>query len=64
MIGMVFDMIGMVFDMIGMIFDMIGDRDECQHGDAIPVSQQFAECACVSLNTAVFTPKIPLNFPK
>ena len=30
--------------MIGMIFDMIGVRDECQHGDAIPVSQQIAEC--------------------
>ena len=38
-------MIGMVFDMIGMVFDMIGVRDECQHGDANPVSQQFAECA-------------------
>ena len=27
-----------------MIFDMIGVRGECQHGDAIPVSQQIAEC--------------------
>ena len=34
--------------MIGMIFDMIGVRDECQHGDAIPVSQQIAECAAHS----------------
>ena len=41
MIGMIFDMIGIIFDMIGMIFDMIGVRDERQHGDAIPVSQQI-----------------------
>ena len=34
--------------MIGMIFDIIGVRDECQHGDAIPVSQQIAECAVPS----------------
>ena len=32
------------FGMIDMIFDMIGAMDECQHGDAIPVSQQIAVC--------------------
>ena len=37
-------MIGMIVDIIGMIFDMIGVREECQHGDAISVSQQIAEC--------------------
>ena len=31
--------------MICMIFYMIWVSDECQHGDAIPVSQQLAECA-------------------
>ena len=30
--------------MLGIIFDMIGVRDKCQHGDAIPISQQIAEC--------------------
>ena len=35
-------MIGMI---IGMSFDVIGVRDECKHGDAIPVSPQIAECA-------------------
>ena len=30
--------------MIGMIFDMIGVRDKCQHGDAIPLSQQIGKC--------------------
>ena len=34
----------LLFCMIGMIFYMIWVSDECQHGDAIPVSQQFGEC--------------------
>ena len=32
------------FCMIGMIFYMIWVCEECQHGDAIPVSQQFGVC--------------------
>ena len=35
--------------MIGMIFDMIGLTDKSQHWDAIPVSQQIAECGSNSV---------------
>jgi hypothetical protein len=35
--------------MIGMIFDMIGLPDKYQHGNAIPVSQQIAECGSNSI---------------
>ena len=44
LISSVFLLNHLFFGMIDMIFDMIGVRDECQHGDAIPVSQQIAEC--------------------